>query len=267
MANTPPFTDIPATAADWRIAARRAGVEYTTLRSYNSHQSASCVTREQYLTFRTLVVSRPPGEFNAGLYGLIDELERASVVLAESSEFSNYLEIIRAATANGIVDAPNALVSLSAPGTAPSLGYFAAIPEQLSEIAAGIGPQGAQHSLIQMGEKPVSAVLCNLLKAITSVAHPTRAWWRLSEYHLKANFGHVGTEPQPRGYTAITDGQLHDRYNWDTRALIDCKRDTREDSGMHVDRREAATMLVWIQQFPGRQRYVCGRLAFSPVFS
>lgn len=211
--------------------------------------------------------SQPPGEFNAGLYGLIDELERASIVLAQPSEFTNYLEITRAATANGIVDAPNALVSLSGPGAAPALGYFAAIPEQLSEIAAVIGPQAPYHNLIQMGEKPVSAVLCNLMKAIMSVAHPARAWWRFSEHHLKANFGHVGTEPQPRGCTGITYGQLHDRYNWDILALIDCKRDTREDSGMHVDMQEAATMLVWIQQFPGRQRYVCGRLAFSPVFS
>ncbi|KAL5338920.1 hypothetical protein BJX70DRAFT_179812 [Aspergillus crustosus] len=73
---------------------------------------------------------------------------------------------------------------------------------------------------------------------------------------LRARFGTVHGRKRQRGYTSVTDGQMQSAATMNIEALVECKRSTRRESGIAVDRQEAAMMIAWIKEYPNAQRRI-----------
>ncbi|KAL2862229.1 uncharacterized protein BJX67DRAFT_385854 [Aspergillus lucknowensis] len=95
MTARPPFTTLPPNPEKWIDAARLAGVGSTSLLGFNKHKSASKVTREQYLTFRTLAIAYERNDFLATQWNFVEKLQVAIQEPANSEAFQTFLGAMR----------------------------------------------------------------------------------------------------------------------------------------------------------------------------
>lgn len=95
MPSTHPFDTIPETPGEWLIAATRARVQDMTLRRFDKHNSASKVSKPQYLCFRTLVIPRKPQSFKPAQWDMTEQVDTATEELDQSGHFQSFLTDIR----------------------------------------------------------------------------------------------------------------------------------------------------------------------------
>jgi hypothetical protein len=194
------------------------------LRGFDHFVSASKITQQQFLLFRTVITKKDPANFDAAAHGIGTEITTARGILQQSGPFQSYAQAI-----------PNNGFQGS--------GDFSPLRKQQFEVSEP-----------DKDETPVNSTFINMLQAIAETGPaPHCCRWRHTKQRFQAIFGY------DRGYTAVTDGQLQVYGTNAIQAIVECKSDTREGAfGMGVDMQEAAQIVAWIKchEAPANRRII-----------
>jgi hypothetical protein len=197
--------------------------------------SASKISREQFLLLRTIYEKNQTSAFNSARFGNLQEYQTAKQLLQASTDFQSYLTSIRT-------------------GTITATGAFHMIPEQQKEVLELTS--NSANMLRRKDKTPINTTFITLLQAI-SRCDPTRtSRWRFSKLQFIANFGRVRSGGR-RLFKAVTDGQLQALANDRIIATVECKLNRRRvgtASTLRTEMQEAAQVVAWIKQFPGSNR-------------
>lgn len=223
---------LPATPLTWETEAREAGVHEESLQSCQSIESASKVTRKQFLQYRVLCpASIPPPQLDVSQLGLGAEHATAQQLLSANADFLQFLR-----TLDGY--------------PAAQMGQFTGVFQQIKEVLDGQD----QHRVKLRGidETSVNSALISLLQALQVMGAAMHCHWRSTRIKLEACFG-GGNDPEERRkmeLVAITDGQLQKITNDEIVCLIECKRYGRQYHSPQVEMQEASQIVAWIHEFP-----------------
>lgn len=215
----------------WLVAARNARVETTSLLGFRNHRSGSEVTKAQFLTFRTLVISRG-----------IDQFDPASWL--DGNTFATATQDV-----NNSADFGTLLSAIQDPNAPEPTGGFSQIPLMHKQTLNNID-RSFPKKLQVTDESPVNSSLIWLLNAIINIAPNASAWWREPKVRFDAVFGTLpggGT----RSMVAITDGQLQSKANHQVWAVVECKSARISPKSPMVMMQEAALFVAWMREFPG----------------
>lgn len=161
-------------------------------------------------------------------------MEQAQKLLEQSNGYRAYLNAIRKGAGGGT-------------------GHFSEVRKHQLEVLS----RRENGGLLEMvDETPVNSSFIILLRALESVVPDCKYWWRWSKQRFSVNFSK--TQPKKgqkrRGYTAVTDGQLHEVESSEIKALIECKLEKRDPCKPAVDMQEAAQVVAWIKKYPSEER-------------
>ncbi|KAH8704991.1 hypothetical protein BGW36DRAFT_353421 [Talaromyces proteolyticus] len=216
------FEKVPGSETKWKQVVNDAHLWEKTLQVFNNFQSASKLTQDQFLLFRTIVLKRGTS-FDPAKFNIQQEHQQARALLNASTNFQSYKADIRNRTFVG-------------------QGEFGLLRKQQREVLEY--DSSDEDKLTRIDETPVNATFINLLQAISEIPATPTSHWRHSKMEFVADFRHG------RKYTAITDGQLQDNQNHAIKAIIECKKDVRKENIVATDMQEAAEIVAWIKCYP-----------------
>lgn len=226
MSVSTPFRAPPSTEQEWLEAASNAGVENTSLLDFQHHRSASKVTKPQFLSFRTLIISRRAREFDPASWQLDRKVTTARNELEIDGDFISLLHAIH----NSNAPEPT--------------GKFSQLLEMHKQILSPID-RNYPEKLQRTDESPVNTSLIYLLNGITKVKP---GLWRYLKVHFEAVFGTL-----PGGITrrmvAIADGQLQSRLTHAVWAVVECKSSQIPPKSTTVIMQEVAYFIAWMKEY------------------
>jgi hypothetical protein len=88
------FAELPTNRLQWTTAASRANLRKEYLQNFTSFESASNISKTQFLLLRTLI-KRREGEFSPKEFNLEQEMGFAKEQLEDCKQFRGYLHMIR----------------------------------------------------------------------------------------------------------------------------------------------------------------------------
>lgn len=228
------FQVVPDSEEEWSYYAGEARVDYKTLGEHTNFKSASEIDQTQFLLLRTIVKKYSIDQFNPEKFGLQDSMDKAKKMLKISTGFQSYLKAIEKDTMGGT-------------------GHFSEVRNHQEELLWTGADYGERT---KTDESSVNTPASVLLKSFQSVIPGgCRYSWRAAKMRFQATFVNKFAPPQSKhsqpGYTAFTDGQLQDRsHEYDVKALLECKPDSRCSVEPAVDMQEAAQKVAWIREYP-----------------
>lgn len=223
------FTRVPRTVQEWTAAAVAANVITKSLKSCRTLVSASKITQKQFLLCRTISPDIEGDEImKPAIFGLSQYTAQVQLLL-QTPDFQAYI-------ANVGTDALQGLVT------------FQATLIQQYEVVKG--DKDLKSKLHCTDETAVNSSLLNFLQALRAMVPETNKQWRSSRIELRANFGNVAGESNPRQYYAVTDGQLQEAETGEINAIIECKRKRRRYHSPNVEMQEVAQFVAWVKEYP-----------------
>lgn len=229
MSVSTPFHALPRTEGQWLVAASKAGVENTSLLGFPHHRSASKITKAQFLSFRTIIISHDAEEFDPASWQLDRKVTTARNELEYDGDFISLLNAIHN---------PNAL---------EPTGKFSQLREMHKEISKPID-RNYPEKLQSSDESPVNTSLIYLLNGLTKVKPGALGVWRYTKVRFEASFG---TLPGgiTRGMVAISDGQLQSILTHEVWAIVECKSLRITPTSTSVLMQEAGLFIAWMKEY------------------